>query len=95
MIDANVARRLPRKRDARVIGAEAFDGKIIPIGWKKEILKAGFAIIHDKIMVIDPFSGSGSIPLAAARLGRQAIGIELDAEWAERSQRRILEATTT
>src|SRR5262249_1072220 len=30
--------------------------KIIPKGWQKEILNAGFAIIHDKILVIDPFS---------------------------------------
>lgn len=32
----------PRKEDFRVIGAEAFDGKIIPEGWQKEILNAGF-----------------------------------------------------
>lgn len=44
-------------------------------------------------LVIDPFAGSGSIPLAAARLGRRAVGLELDPEWAQRGQRRILEAT--
>jgi phosphatidylserine/phosphatidylglycerophosphate/cardiolipin synthase-like enzyme len=46
----------PAPQDPRVIGAEALDGKVIPSGWQKEILKAGFAIIHDKILVIDPFS---------------------------------------
>ena len=45
-------------------------------------------------LVVDPFAGSGSIPLAAARVGRRAVGMELEAEWAERGQRRILEATT-
>lgn len=45
-------------------------------------------------LVVDPFAGSGSIPLAAARLGRRAVGLEVEAEWAERGQRRISEATT-
>ena len=45
-------------------------------------------------LVVDPFAGSGSIPLAAARLGRRAVGMELEEEWAERGQRRISEATT-
>lgn len=44
-------------------------------------------------LVVDPFAGSGSIPLAAARLGRRAVGMEIEAEWAERGQRRISEAT--
>ena len=45
-------------------------------------------------LVIDPFAGSGSIPLAAARLGRRAIGLEIEADWAARGQQRISEATT-
>jgi hypothetical protein len=42
-------------QDARVISAQALD-KIVPEGWQKELLKAGFAITHDKIVVIDPFA---------------------------------------
>ena len=45
-------------------------------------------------LVIDPFAGSGSIPLAAARLGRRAVGLEIEAEWAARGQQRISEATS-
>ncbi len=45
-------------------------------------------------VVVDPFAGSGSIPLAAARLGRRGVGIELDPEWAERGQQRLLAART-
>lgn len=45
-------------------------------------------------LVVDPFAGSGSIPLAAARLGRRAVGLELEAEWAERGQQRLKEAST-
>lgn len=43
-------------------------------------------------LVVDPFAGSGSIPLAAARLGRRSVGLELEPEWAERGQKRISEA---
>jgi site-specific DNA-methyltransferase (adenine-specific) len=45
-------------------------------------------------LVIDPFAGSGSIPLAAARLGRRAVGLEIETDWAARGQQRISEATT-
>jgi phosphatidylserine/phosphatidylglycerophosphate/cardiolipin synthase-like enzyme len=60
------------KQDPRVIGAEAFDGKIIPEGWMKEILKAGFAIIHDKIVVIDPFSDDCVVATGSHNLGYKA-----------------------
>lgn len=62
----------PVQQDPRVIGAEAFDGKIIPKGWQKEILKAGFAIIHDKIMVIDPFSDKCVVITGSHNLGYKA-----------------------
>ena len=39
--------------------------------------------------VLDPFSGSGSIPAAALRLGRRAAGLELKADWAERVRARL------
>jgi phosphatidylserine/phosphatidylglycerophosphate/cardiolipin synthase-like enzyme len=62
----------PVKQDPRVIGAEAFDGKVIPAGWQKEILNAGFAIIHDKIMVIDPFSDDCVVITGSHNLGYKA-----------------------
>lgn len=40
-------------------------------------------------LVMDPFAGSGSIPAAALRLGRDVACIELEAEWAERVSRRL------
>lgn len=64
--------KTPVKQDPRVIGAEAFDGKIIPEGWQKEILKAGFAIIHDKILVIDPFSDHCVVVTGSHNLGHKA-----------------------
>ena len=40
-------------------------------------------------MVLDPFCGSGTIPLAAARLQRHAIGIEVNPDYAALAERRI------
>ena len=62
----------PVKQDPRVIGAEAFDGKVIPKGWQKELLNAGFAIIHDKILVIDPFSDDCVVATGSHNLGYKA-----------------------
>jgi site-specific DNA-methyltransferase (adenine-specific) len=41
-------------------------------------------------LVLDPFCGSGTTGLAATRLGRQFIGIELDPEYADLATRRHL-----
>jgi len=60
------------KQDYRVFGAEAFDGKIIPKSWMHEILNAGFAIIHDKVMVIDPFSEDCVVVTGSHNLGHKA-----------------------
>jgi site-specific DNA-methyltransferase (adenine-specific) len=40
-------------------------------------------------LVLDCFGGSGSIPAAALRLGRDVACIELDPEWAQRVTRRL------
>lgn len=61
----------PPLQDPRVFGAEAFDSKV-PDGWKKEILKAGFAIIHDKIVVIDPFEDDCVVATGSHNLGHKA-----------------------
>lgn len=42
-------------------------------------------------VVLDPFMGAGTTAVAAARLGRSWIGIELSAEYAAMAQKRILE----
>jgi site-specific DNA-methyltransferase (adenine-specific) len=40
-------------------------------------------------LVVDPFAGSGSIPAAAKRLGRDVACIELEAEWAALVSKRL------
>jgi phosphatidylserine/phosphatidylglycerophosphate/cardiolipin synthase-like enzyme len=61
----------PAPQDSRVIAADALDEKI-PAGWKKELLKAGFAITHDKIVVIDPFADNCVVVTGSHNLGYQA-----------------------
>jgi len=60
------------KEDRRVEAAEAFDTNVMPAGWIKEILNAGFAIIHDKVMVIDPFSKNCKVITGSHNLGHRA-----------------------
>jgi DNA modification methylase len=45
-------------------------------------------------VVLDPFAGSGSIPVAALRLGRSPACSEIEAEWAARVSRRLSEVRT-
>ena len=59
------------KEDPRVIAAEALD-RIIPKGWQKEILNAGFAIIHDKVLVVDPFADNCVVVTGSHNLGHKA-----------------------
>ena len=39
--------------------------------------------------VLDPFTGSGSTPIASIRLGRQISGIEITEKWAKLSKERV------
>lgn len=64
-------KNLPSPQDARVISANALD-KVVPQGWQKELLKAGFAITHDKIVVIDPFADDCVVVTGSHNLGYQA-----------------------
>jgi len=40
-------------------------------------------------MVLDPFTGSGAIGVAARMVGRRFVGVEIQPEYTERAQERI------
>lgn len=44
-------------------------------------------------LIVDPFMGSGTTGVAAARMGRKFTGIEIDSKYFDASARRIEEAT--
>jgi phosphatidylserine/phosphatidylglycerophosphate/cardiolipin synthase-like enzyme len=64
--------KTPRKQDMRVIAAQALTGTSAPPSWLKEILTVGFAIVHDKIVVIDPFSKNSVVITGSHNLGHKA-----------------------
>ena len=41
-------------------------------------------------LILDPFSGSGSIGVASLRLGRDVLSVELDSHWAGVSNERFI-----
>jgi phosphatidylserine/phosphatidylglycerophosphate/cardiolipin synthase-like enzyme len=65
-------KRVPGPQDPRVIAADALNGADAPVGWLPELLKAGFAITHDKIVVIDPFADDCVVVAGSHNLGYQA-----------------------
>jgi hypothetical protein len=64
--------KVPVKQDPRVIAAAALTHADAPQGWVAELLKAGFAITHDKIVVIDPFADDAVVVTGSHNLGYQA-----------------------
>jgi len=67
----------------------AYPGKHVcekPVALMEHIVKASS---RPGAVVLDCFCGSGSTGVAAQRLGRDFIGIEIDPKWATRARERI------
>jgi hypothetical protein len=58
-----------------------------------EVMKWCIGFLPEARLILDPFMGSGSTGVAAVRMGRSFIGIEIDPVYFDVSCRRILEAT--
>ncbi|MDZ4250934.1 MAG: site-specific DNA-methyltransferase [Candidatus Nanopelagicales bacterium] len=68
------------------------DGHVATLGWQ---LSCGHWAEPVPALVLDPFSGSGTTGLAALRLDRSYIGIELNPDYVAMSKRRILQDKET
>ncbi|MEO7334943.1 MAG: phospholipase D-like domain-containing protein [Caldimonas sp.] len=84
----------PGSQDPRVIQAMALTDTI-PAGWKKEILAAGFAVTHDKIVVVDPFSTDCAVVTGSHNLGHKASFNNDENLVIVRGERRLAEAYAT
>jgi tRNA/tmRNA/rRNA uracil-C5-methylase (TrmA/RlmC/RlmD family) len=62
------------------------------VGWQKGCRCSLFHGVEPAV-VLDMFSGAGTTGVAARRLGRRYIGIELNPAYAEISRRRIRESS--
>ena len=51
-----------------------------------------FSFVGDT--VLDPFLGTGTTSVAAARAGRNSVGVEVDRDYLDMARRRFLDATT-
>lgn len=55
-----------------------------------EVMKNIIGILPNDVLIIDPFSGSGTTGIACKELNRDFIGIEIDNEYYEIMQKRII-----
>lgn len=59
-----------------------------------EVMERIVGILPDDAVILDPFMGSGTTGVACRELGREFIGIELDADYFDIARRRITEYQT-
>jgi hypothetical protein len=87
-----------QKRAARVIecprGRAVKDGKEHPTQKPLEVMLRCLLELPPKAdLILDPFMGSGTTGIAAVKLGRRFIGIEIEPKYFEVACRRIQEAS--
>ena len=86
-----------QKRAARMIdcprGRAVKDGKEHPTQKPLDVMKRCIEELpSDAQVILDPFMGSGTTGVAAVKLGRRFIGIEIEPKYYEIAKRRISEA---
>jgi tRNA G10 N-methylase Trm11 len=67
--------------------------------WNENVLSSYCNDIYNKIslvtrkgaIILDPFAGSGTMCLAAKKLNRHYIGVEIDSAYVEAARKRILD----
>jgi len=78
-------RRTPGFVDGRVHGGQKH---IADCEWLVKLLT------NEGDLVLDPFCGAGTIPLACANMGRRFTAMDIDPHWVEVSEKRLVEAAS-
>lgn len=60
-----------------------------PLAMMEAIVRASS---NEGDLVLDPFCGAGTIPLACANLGRRYVGMDIEQHWVDVSEKRLAEA---
>ena len=89
-IEACVTRGFSRHSPQHIIAYNAFNGQIHPTQKPLEVME--FVCRRCKGAIVDPFMGSGTTGVAAVKLGRKFIGIEIEPKYFDIACRRISEA---
>lgn len=76
-------------RNVWSIGPDGFRGAHFAVMPREIARRCVLAGSREGDTVLDPFSGAGTVPLVASRLGRKGIGVELNAEYVSLARRRI------
>jgi site-specific DNA-methyltransferase (adenine-specific) len=80
------------RKDVIESTVETIKGNIHPAVYPEFIVRELIKLLtKENALVLDPFLGSGTTALAAKRLSRQYIGIEIHSEYAEYALRRLSE----
>ncbi|MDR1399121.1 MAG: site-specific DNA-methyltransferase [Treponema sp.] len=78
------------RKDVIESTVETIKGNIHPAVYPESIVRELIKLLtKENAIVLDPFLGSGTTALAAKRLNRNYIGIEIHSEYAEYAQRRL------
>lgn len=83
------------KRDVWFITAQPFKDAHFAVMPEKLVEPCILAGSRPGDTVLDPFSGAGTVGLVATKLGRSYIGIELNAEYIEMTERRLAQVQPT
>jgi site-specific DNA-methyltransferase (adenine-specific) len=57
-----------------------------------KVMERIIGILPDDMLIVDPFSGSGTTAVACEKMGRNYIGIEISPEYCEIARKRVQEA---
>jgi site-specific DNA-methyltransferase (adenine-specific) len=80
------------RKDVIESTVETIKGNIHPAVYPEFIVRELIKLLtKESALVLDPFLGSGTTALAAKRLNRNYIGIEIHSEYAEYAERRLRE----